>query len=197
MGAARQHNPQHFPNVRTGLASFYTSDPHGCAHQTGTKLSCRAGRQQRVSVLVLARGGRPARRQDLTWGRTRSPRRPPPDARRTPCGRAGPRPLAARPLVTLILIRFGSRLFDILKLPGLSRCGAGHSAPALPRPGAEAGDAGRHRRPGPAADHRPATADAGALAPPASRCFPRTPTNAGRWQAGQQHLRGRAQEAGR
>ena len=82
-------------------------------------------------------------------------------------------------------------------LAGSSGCGAGHPPPALPRPGAEAGEAGRHRRPGPAADHRPATADAGALAPAASRCFPRTLTNAGRWQAGQQHLPGRAQEAGR
>ena len=38
-GAARQHDPQHFPNVRTGPAPFYTSDPHGCAQQT-----CRRSR---------------------------------------------------------------------------------------------------------------------------------------------------------
>ena len=37
--------------------------------------------------------------------------------------------------------------------------------PARPRPRAGAGGAGPHRRPGSAADHRPATADAGALAP--------------------------------
>lgn len=33
MGAAQQRDPQHFPNVRTGPAPFYTSDPHGCAQQ--------------------------------------------------------------------------------------------------------------------------------------------------------------------
>jgi len=33
-GAARQHDPQHFPDVRTGPAPFYTSDPHGCAQQS-------------------------------------------------------------------------------------------------------------------------------------------------------------------
>ena len=37
--------------------------------------------------------------------------------------------------------------------------------PARPLPRAGAGGAGPHRRPGSAADHRPATADAGALAP--------------------------------
>ena len=40
--------------------------------------------------------------------------------------------------------------------------------PAPPRPRAGTGGAGPHRRPGSAADHRPATADAGALAPQAS-----------------------------
>jgi hypothetical protein len=33
MGATRQRDPQHFPNVRTGPAPFYTGDPHGCAQQ--------------------------------------------------------------------------------------------------------------------------------------------------------------------
>src|SRR5207302_6058850 len=40
--------------------------------------------------------------------------------------------------------------------------------PAPPRPRAAAGGAGPHRRPGSAADHRPTTADAGAVAPGAS-----------------------------
>ena len=40
--------------------------------------------------------------------------------------------------------------------------------PAPPRPRAGAGGAGPHRRPGAAADHRPATADAGAWPPEAS-----------------------------
>ncbi len=43
--AARQHNPQHFPDVRTGPAPFHTSDPHGCAQQTGKTFSCPAGRR--------------------------------------------------------------------------------------------------------------------------------------------------------
>ena len=30
----RQHNPQHFPNTRTGSGPFCTSDPHGCAQQS-------------------------------------------------------------------------------------------------------------------------------------------------------------------
>ena len=33
MGATRQRDPQHFPNVRTGPAPFYTGDPHGCAQK--------------------------------------------------------------------------------------------------------------------------------------------------------------------
>jgi hypothetical protein len=33
-GAARQHDPRDFPNVRTGPAPFCTSDPHGCAQQS-------------------------------------------------------------------------------------------------------------------------------------------------------------------
>ena len=49
--------------------------------------------------------------------------------------------------------------------------------------------AGPPRRPGSAGDHRPATADAGALAPEASRCLPVLWPNAGRRQAGRQHYR--------
>ena len=56
-GAARQHDPQHFPNVRTGPAPFYTSDPHGYAQQSLQHVLAPAGRQ-RASVPVLARGGR-------------------------------------------------------------------------------------------------------------------------------------------
>lgn len=54
-GAARQYHPQHLPKVRTGPTPFCTSDPHSCAQQTGNKISCPAGRQQRASVPVLAR----------------------------------------------------------------------------------------------------------------------------------------------
>jgi hypothetical protein len=32
-GMNLQWAPQHFPNVRTGSVSFYTSDPHRCPQQ--------------------------------------------------------------------------------------------------------------------------------------------------------------------
>jgi hypothetical protein len=44
-GAARHPDPQLFSRVRTGQEPFCTSDPHGCAQQTGKKFSCRAGRR--------------------------------------------------------------------------------------------------------------------------------------------------------
>jgi len=43
-GTNQQWIPQHFPNVRTGAASFYTSDPHRCPQQTDEKFSCREDR---------------------------------------------------------------------------------------------------------------------------------------------------------
>ena len=66
MGAARPPDPQHFPKVRTGPAPFYTSDPHGCAQQSGKRFPCPAGRQ-RVSVPVWreAAGTRDARGSGL------------------------------------------------------------------------------------------------------------------------------------
>jgi hypothetical protein len=141
-GAARQHDPQHFPNVRTGPAPFYTSDPHGYAQQS------RAGRQ-RVSVPVLARGGRPAGRRS---GLGHRPRRRAPDARRIPCRQAArvPRRL---PAVTLIVILPAAR-------PRYAHAARAQPPPTLPRPvpsrpRAGAGGAGPHRRPGSAADHRP------------------------------------------
>src|SRR5262249_18596021 len=36
MRIIRQYNPQHFPTVATGAASFCTSNPHGRAQQSGT-----------------------------------------------------------------------------------------------------------------------------------------------------------------
>ena len=39
--AGRQWTPQHFPNVHTALASFYTSNPHPYAQQTEMKSPAR------------------------------------------------------------------------------------------------------------------------------------------------------------
>src|SRR6266487_1970648 len=38
-GTSQQWIPQHFPNVRTGTASFYTSNPHCCPQLTNKKLA--------------------------------------------------------------------------------------------------------------------------------------------------------------
>ena len=111
--------------------------------------SCRAGRQ-RVSVPVLARGGRPAGRRS---GLGHRPRRRAPDARRIPCRQAArvPRRL---PAVTLIVILPAAR-------PRYAHAARAQPPPALAprpvpaRPRAGAGGAGPHRRPGSAADHRP------------------------------------------
>jgi hypothetical protein len=43
-GTNQQLAPQHFPNVRTGSMSFYTSDPHRCPQQTNEKFFCREDR---------------------------------------------------------------------------------------------------------------------------------------------------------
>ena len=133
--------------------------------KAGNTFSCPAGRQQRASVPVLARGGRHAGRGsglglvDIVrdggrWSsRTGGPRTQAPaccHAHRDPAGCASS-------------IRSSC--------PGSVAAGAG-PPPALPRPGAGALGAGPPRRPGSAGDHRPATADAGALAPEASRCLP-------------------------
>ena len=67
---------------------------------------------------------------------------------------------AAYPLVTLIVILPAAR-------PRYAQAARAQS-PVLSRPRAGAGGAGPHRRPGSAGDYRPATADAGALAPEAS-----------------------------
>ena len=138
--------------------------------KAGNTFSCPAGRQQPSSVPVLARGGRHAGRGsglglvDIVrdggrWSsrihfRTGGPRTQAPaccHAHRDPAGCASS-------------IRSSC--------PASVAAGAGHPPPALPRPGAGALGAGPSRRPGSAGDHRPATADAGALAPEASRCLP-------------------------
>ena len=110
--------------------------------------SCRAGRQ-RVSVPVLARGGRPAGRRS---GLGHRPRRRAPDARRIPCRQAArvPRRL---PAVTLIVILPAAR-------PRYAHAARAQPPPALaPRPVPARPRAGAGRRsppqPGSAADHRP------------------------------------------
>ena len=128
----------------------FTQVIHMVMHSTADNaFSCRAGRQ-RVSVPVLARGGRPAGRRS---GLGHRPRRRAPDARRIPCRQAArvPRRL---PAVTLIVILPAAR-------PRYAHATRAQPPPALAprpvpaRPRAGAGGAGPNRRPGSAADHRP------------------------------------------
>jgi hypothetical protein len=137
---------------------------HSTADNT---FSCRAGRQ-RVSVPVLARGGRPAGRRS---GLGHRPRRRAPDARRIPCRQAArvPRRL---PAVTLIVILPAAR-------PRYAHAARAQPPPALAprpvpaRPRAGAGGAGPHRRPGSAADHRPGNGRCRAAGPQKRPCSPR------------------------
>ena len=122
--------------------------------------SCRAGRQ-RVSVPVLARGGRHAGCGSglgldaiaHDGGHRMLAARPAGQAARVP---------RRLPAVTLTVI-------PPTASPIRSSCPGSVTAapapPAPPRPRAGAGGAGPRRRPVSVADHRPATADAGALAP--------------------------------
>jgi len=67
----------------------FTQVIHMVVHsKTCATFACRAGRQQRVSVAVLARGGRLAGR-DMAWAWVTSPTTAALDARRTPY-RTGP-----------------------------------------------------------------------------------------------------------
>ena len=123
--------------------------------------SCQAGRQQRVSVPVLARHDRHAGRgsglglDDIAHdgGHRMLAAHPAGQAARAP---------RRLPAVTLTVIPPAAR-------PRHTQAARAPSPPALAprpaRPRAGAGGAGPRRRPGSAADHRPATADAGALAP--------------------------------
>lgn len=139
----------------------FTQVIHMVMHSTADNtFSCRAGRQ-RVSVPVLARGGRPAGRRS---GLGHRPRRRAPDARRIPCRQAArvPRRL---PAVTLIVILPAAR-------PRYAHAARAQPPPALTprpvpaRPRAGAGGAGPHRRPGSAADHRPGNGQCRAAGPP-------------------------------
>ena len=159
-GAARQHNPQHFPNVRTGPVPFHTSDPHGCAQQAGKTFSCPAGRRSGSACRCLREG--PARRMpDLAWmtspkkaGTGCSPHTP----WHAQAARAQSPPTPVPHRATPTTSRSARR--------------------------------GPHRRPGSAAG-QPATADAGRW-PGGVSLLSRPLANAGRRQAGQQHLPGRA-----
>ena len=181
----RQHNPQHFPNVRTGPAPFYTTDPHGCAQHTGKKFSCPAGRQQRAGVPVLARGGRNAGsgsglcmvdivRDGGRWSsRTGGPRTQAPaycHAHRDPAGCASS-------------IRSSC--------PGSVAAGAGHLRLRYH-------DQEQERWAPVPLDDRVQQAITGQQRPTPRRlaAFP-YPGQRGRREAGRQHLPGRAREAGR
>ena len=143
----------------------FTQVIHMVMHsKAGNTFSCRAGRQ-RVSVPVLARGGRHPGRgsglglDDITpdGGHRMLAARPAAQAARAP---------RRLPTATLTVIPPAAR-------PRYAQAARAQSPPALPppappRPRAGAGGAGPHRLPGSAADNRPATADARALAPEAS-----------------------------
>ena len=146
----------------------FTQVIHMVMHSTADNtFSCRAGRQ-RVSVPVLARGGRPAGRRS---GLGHRPRRRAPDARRIPCRQAArvPRRL---PAVTLIVILPAAR-------PRYAHAARAQPPPALAprpvpaRPRAGAGGAGPHRRPGSAADQRPGNGRCRAAGPRKRPCSPR------------------------
>ena len=135
-GAARQHDPQHFPMCAQARRRF-TQLIHMVVHSKARNtFSGPAGRQQRASVPVLARGGRHAGRGsglglvDIVrdggrWSsRTGGPRTQAPaccHAHRDPAGGASS-------------IRSSC--------PGSVAAGAGDPPPALPRPGAGALGAG-------------------------------------------------------
>jgi hypothetical protein len=149
----------------------FTQVIHMVMHSTARNtFSCRAVRQ-RVSVPVLARGGRPAGRRS---GLGHRPRRRAPDARRIPCGQVArvPRRL---PAVTLIVILPAAR-------PRYAHAARAQPPPALAprpvpaRPRAGAGGAGPHRRPGSAADHRPGNGRCRAAGPRSRPCSPRRGT---------------------
>ena len=120
--------------------------------------SCRAGRQ-RVSVPVLARGGRPAGRRS---GLGHRPRRRAPDARRIPCRQAArvPRRL---PAVTLIVILPAAR-------PRYAHAARAQPPPRWPPGLCQHDHVPEREAPVPTGDRAqqlitaPATADAGALA---------------------------------
>ena len=149
----------------------FTQVIHMVMHSTARNtFSCRAVRQ-RVSVPVLARGGRPAGRRS---GLGHRPRRRAPDARRIPCGQVArvPRRL---PDVTLIVILPAAR-------PRYAHAARAQPPPALAprpvpaRPRAGAGGAGPHRRPRSAADHRPGNGRCRAAGPRSRPCSPRRGT---------------------
>jgi len=139
----------------------FTKVIHMVMHSTSRNtFSCRAVRQ-RVSVPVLARGGRPAGRRS---GLGHRPRRRAPDARRIPCGQVArvPRRL---PDVTLIVILPAAR-------PRNAHAARAQPPPALaPRPVPARPRAGAGGAPVPTGDRAqqlitaPATAGAGPLAP--------------------------------
>jgi len=161
-GAADNTIPSISPMCAQARRRFYTSDPHGCAQQSLQHVLVPGWQAAGQRAGACAR--RPARRTRIWPGPgCHRPRWRAPDARRTPCRTGGPRPQAPAcrhahrdPAGGASPIRSSC--------PGSVAVGAG-PPPAPPRPRAGAGGAGPHRRPSSAADHRPATADAGALAP--------------------------------
>ena len=114
----RQHNPQHFPNARTGSGPFCTSDPHGCAQQSRQEVllpGWQAAALQRAGACVRNRhahavpGLGPDKLRSPTTAGSRMLTAHPADRRAASLSRPPDR--------QLILIRCGPRVFDTLKLP--------------------------------------------------------------------------------
>ena len=172
-GAARQRNPQHFRRCAQARHRF-TQVIHIVMHSKACNtFSCRAGRQ-RVSVPGIARGGRhPGRGSGLRLDDIA------PDGGHRilaahPAGQAARVP-SRPPAVTLTVIPPAAP-------PRYAQGARAQSPPALAlrlrhhghEPEREAPVP--NRRPGSVADHRPATAAAGALAPRRRRCSRRRGT---------------------
>ena len=172
-GAARQRNPQHFRMCAQARHRF-TQVIHIVMHSKACNtFSCRAGRQ-RVSVPGIAGGGRhPGRGSGLRLDDIA------PDGGHRilaahPAGQAARVP-SRPPAVTLTVIPPAAP-------PRYAQAARAQSPPALAlrlrhhghEPEREAPVP--NRRPGSVADHRPATAAAGALAPRRRRCSRRRGT---------------------
>ena len=114
----RQHNPQHFPNTRTGPGPFCTSDPHGCAQQSLQQVLVPGWQAAGQRAGACARRPAPGRGSGLgpddiarDGGHRMLAARPAGQAARAP---------SRLPAVTRIVI-LPAAPPDMLKLPGLRR----------------------------------------------------------------------------
>ena len=118
----RQHNPQHFPNVRTGPAPFYTTDPHGCTQQSPQHVLVPGWQaaDQRAGACARRPGTQDA---DLAWAWLTSSATAGAGARRTPCRTGGPRTLWGSRTRPPILTRrfYAARPYSLMRPPRTGR----------------------------------------------------------------------------